>query len=270
MDQDMIASTPVKMKHDTPENRAIADAHTILRVQVGSGLHGIAIPGTDDRDEMALVCEPPEYVIGLRKFEQYEYRTQLNHVRSGPGDLDFIAYSLHKWAKLAATGNPTLLLLLFAPDSEVLHAEWPGHSLRAQRSMFISRGAGDRFIGYLERQRDRMLGILSQRTNRPELVALHGFDTKFGAHAVRLGIQGVELLSTGKITLPIPHPDRAYLIGIREGKHSKDEVLAVIEMLREKLVELRATSELPEHADYDRINRWLPEVYRQWWAEKGL
>ena len=63
------------MKHDTPEFAAIAEQGTILRCQVGSGLHGTAVDGQDDRDEMGLCVEPAEYVTGLRRFEQYVFRT---------------------------------------------------------------------------------------------------------------------------------------------------------------------------------------------------
>ncbi|MEV6648591.1 nucleotidyltransferase domain-containing protein [Amycolatopsis sp. NPDC051371] len=64
------------MKHDTPEFAAIAERGTILRCQVGSGLHGTAVDGQDDRDEMGLCVEPAEYVSGLRRFEQYVFRSQ--------------------------------------------------------------------------------------------------------------------------------------------------------------------------------------------------
>ncbi len=37
----------------------------ILRVQVGSGVHGTAVAGQDDRDEMGVCLEPPEFVTGL-------------------------------------------------------------------------------------------------------------------------------------------------------------------------------------------------------------
>src|SRR6185295_6437812 len=76
------------MKHSSPEFAAIAERGTILRVQVGSGLHGTAIKGQDDRDEMGICVEPPEYVVGLSRFEQYIFRTQPEGHRSGPGDLD--------------------------------------------------------------------------------------------------------------------------------------------------------------------------------------
>src|SRR3978361_1647458 len=84
--------------HNTVWHREIAEANIALRVQVGSGLHGVTIAGTDDRDEMGVCIEPPECVIGLRKFEQYQYRTQPEGARSGSGDLDLTVYSLRKWA----------------------------------------------------------------------------------------------------------------------------------------------------------------------------
>src|SRR3979409_2518531 len=98
----------------------IAEEGLILRCQVGSGVHGTAIEGQDDRDEMGICIEPPEFVIGLERFEQYIYRTQPEGARSGPGDLDLIIYSLRKWMRLALDGNPTVLLPLFVPDDEVV------------------------------------------------------------------------------------------------------------------------------------------------------
>jgi hypothetical protein len=52
----------------------VARGGEILRSVVGSGVHGIAIPGTDDHDEMGVFVEPPSYVLGLRRpFEHYVY-----------------------------------------------------------------------------------------------------------------------------------------------------------------------------------------------------
>jgi hypothetical protein len=71
------------MRHSSPEFAALAERGTILRVQVGSGLHGTAIQGQDDRDEMGICVEPPQYVVGLGKFEQYIFRTS----RRGTGPV---------------------------------------------------------------------------------------------------------------------------------------------------------------------------------------
>ena len=123
--------------------------------------------------------------------------------RSGAGDLDVIVYSARKWARLALAGNPTVLLVLFVPDVEVVYRDTVGAELVANADRFVSRLAADRFLGYLHAQRAAMVGAVSAHTNRPELVAEHGYDTKHAMHALRLGLQGVELLSTGRITLPV-------------------------------------------------------------------
>ena len=72
--------------HPSAVARDIAERGTILRVQVGSGVHGTAISGLDDRDEMGICLEPRGYVTGVSQvpsrgsqepasipFDQYEY-----------------------------------------------------------------------------------------------------------------------------------------------------------------------------------------------------
>src|SRR5207247_439981 len=104
----------------------IVEQGTILRATVGSTAHGLHHGGQDDRDEMAVFIEPPEYLLGLRlarkqgvrnpyRFEHWVERTQPEGARSGPGDLDLVAYSLRKYVRLALKGHPTVLLLLFVP-----------------------------------------------------------------------------------------------------------------------------------------------------------
>ncbi len=255
------------MKHSSTEFREIAERGTILRCQVGSGVHGTAIDGQDDRDEMGVCAEPPEYVVGLRQFEQYIYRTQPEGVRSGPGDLDLTVYSLRKWMRLALAGNPTMLLPLFVPEQEIVQVTAAGRELRAASDMVVSRQAGHRFLGYLRAQRDNMLGLRGGRhTNRPELVEKHGFDTKFAMHMVRLGVQGVELLETGRITLPIPEPWLAWLRDLRMGRHSRDDALAAATELEARLEDLTGSADLPERPDTARADGWLVDVHQRAWT----
>jgi hypothetical protein len=252
--------------HATMDKRAIADRYTILRVQVGSGVHGVTVENQDDRDEMGICIEPPEYVIGLRQFEQYEFRTQPVGHRSGPGDLDLVVYSLRKWMRLALQGNPTVLLPMFVPDSEVCAIDDLGHHLRDHPEMILSRQCGGRFIGYLRSQREQLVGIKSKRhTNRPELVETYGFDTKFAYHMVRLGLQGVELLTTGRVTLPMPEPWRTWLRELRLGQHTKKEALEVAENLELQLAVLMDTSPLPAEPDRRAADEWLIYAYRRMW-----
>jgi hypothetical protein len=207
--------------HASEEARQIAERGMILRVQVGSGVHGTAVSGQDDRDEMGLCLEPARFVTGLARvpggvtgagagarvpFEQYERHTAWDKPgglanRSGAGDLDVIIYSARKWARLALAGNPTVLLVLFVPDQEVVFRNEAGTELADNAHRFVSRLAAARFLGYLQAQKAAMTGGAGAHTNRPELVAQHGYDTKYAMHALRLGLQGVELLTTGRIAV---------------------------------------------------------------------
>jgi hypothetical protein len=102
----------------TPEE--IAEQGMIIRSLVGSTIHGLELAGTDDRDEMGVCIEPPEYVIGLRSFETWVERTKPEGVRSEAGDLDLVVHSLRKFSRLALKGNPTVLLLLFVPPEQLI------------------------------------------------------------------------------------------------------------------------------------------------------
>jgi hypothetical protein len=250
--------------------RVVAEQHTILRIQVGSGLHGIAVGGNDDRDELGIAIEPPWLALSARRWEHWVYRTQPEGAPSGAGDLDLTVYSMWKWCKLAAGGNPTVILPLFAPDDEVVELTEEGAELRARPQLFVSRTAGRRYLGYLQSQRERLVGRRGQmRVNRPELVAEHGYDVKYAAHALRLGYQGVELLSTGRLTLPVPEPQRSRLIDVRLGKVPLEDALEELVELEAQLVRLTTEADLPDKTDLAEINSVVAKLYLDYWARTG-
>ncbi len=270
--------------HASEEARSIAEAGLILRVQVGSGVHGTSISGQDDRDEMGICLEPARFVTGLARvpagtgstrreieFEQYQRHTVWDRPgglanRSGAGDLDVVVYSARKWCRLALEGNPTVLLALFVPDDEVVFRNEVGAELASSSERFVSKLAAERFLGYLRSQKAAMTGEVGAHTNRPELVAVHGYDTKFAMHAMRLGIQGVELLTTGRITLPVPEPDLGFLRAIRRGELALDEVVAAIGRAEQRLLDLHDDTTLPDQPDRAWVDAWLHRVHLAYWV----
>lgn len=253
--------------------------HTILRGLVGSTVHGVALEGTDDRDEMAVAVEPPEFLIGLGRarfdmdgsyqqgFEHRVERTKPEGERSGPGDLDRTTYSLRKWMRLATDGNPSILTLLFVPYDECDVLTGLGSRLRALSSAIVSKQCGPRFMGFMHGQKLRLIGERGQkRVKRPELEEAHGFDTKYAMHVLRLGIQGVEIMETGSLTLPMPESDRALLVSVRQGRLSKETVLDLIEQKEERLGIAVARSKLPDEPNWPRINSFLIDAYREVWG----
>jgi uncharacterized protein len=258
------------------EQRSVLDEATILRGTVGSTVHGLHHGGQDDRDEMAIFVEPPEFALGLRlaesgrrwrAFEHYVERTQPEGARSGPGDLDLVSYSLRKWLRLAVAGNPTVLLLLFSPADSLSVCTPRGKALRDLHGAIVSRAAGPRYLGYLRTQKERLLGVRGQkRVKRPELVDAHGFDTKYAMHVLRLGHQGIELMSTGRLTLPIAEPVRSRIMEVRRGEWSEAAALAEIDRVEEELRVAVAESPLPDEPDTERVDAFIVESYREAWG----
>jgi predicted nucleotidyltransferase len=273
------------MQHN---DRSWVDKSTILRVEVGSGVHGIAQAGTDDVDHMGVCLEPYELAFGIKDtytpqyqafepFEQYIYRDAEEWMRregrtlpkgevppSRPGDLDLTIFSLRKWCRLALQGNPTILMLLFSPI--VIKIDPRGQNLRNMAPMFASRRAGARFTGYLTAQREKLLGERGQmNVNRRDLVEKFGYDTKFAGHMIRLGYQGIEFMTTGKITLPMPEVQRARVLAIRQGRVMLGEVLTEVSHLEQELADLQTTSPLPEFPAVDEVEEWMLNAYHEHW-----
>jgi predicted nucleotidyltransferase len=248
-------------------NGAPAGSITVLRCVVGSTSHGTNVEAQDDRDEMEIVVEPREYVVGLRQWETSVVRTKPDGVRSGPGDLDLVVHSLRKFARLAAKGNPTILIPLFATGKWVIHCGELGYRLKNNRWLFLSRAIGGAFLGYMRAQRERMAGERGGRHGamRTELVEQYGFDTKYAGHVIRLGYQGVELLATGAMTMPMREHERRDVVDVRTGKWSLEKVLTVARELEQALLDEMATSPLPPEPDTAAIDRLLISIYEDAW-----
>jgi len=71
-----------------------------------------------------------------------------------------------------------VLLVLFVLDQDVVFRDEAGAELARNASCFVSRLAVGRFLGYLKTQKAAMTSQAGAHTNRPELVAVHGYGTR--------------------------------------------------------------------------------------------
>ena len=149
----------------------------------------------------------------------------------------------------------------------MVHCDSLGSELRALTPSIISRRVQDSFLGYLQAQKQRLTGERGQkRIHRPELEEMYGFDTKYAMHMIRLGFQGVELLTTGCLSLPMREPARCFLLDVRRGKVGEQECLTRAGELEQALTDLATTSPLPEEPDEVRVEEWVLDAYRRRWA----
>lgn len=240
----------------------LTSTEPVIVGEIGSYAHGLATADSD-HDFHGIFIEPPEQVIGvMARSESKRLRDKPEGVKSEAGDSETTLYGLHKYVKSALSGNPTMLTLLFTPTLTVPDAI----GLQDSRLLFLNRNVAARHVGYADSMAARLTGAKAPRTNRPELIAAHGYDTKAAFHAIRLLIQGYEILTTGHMTMPMAGHHRERLLAIRSGKISEDAVLDSIKRYRAALLSSVSGSPLPEQPDYAGASRFLADTYMQHWG----
>jgi hypothetical protein len=244
---------------------------TILLVEVGSTAHGTGLPGGEDHDEMGVVVESAEEVLGLneRGRTTIMQRTQPEGTPSGPGDTDRTLHSLRRFVRLAVSGNPSILMAMWAP---VLQATDEGRELQDLGEAFVGRHVIPRYRGYMQAQALRLLGLRGGGHGRrggggrEELIAEHGYDTKYAMHAARLGFQCVELLTTRRLALPIEGEPAEWLRAVRRGDVAFDEWWQRCLALDAQLERFAEDDSLPVGPDRAQIETWAVETHLLWWT----
>lgn len=238
----------------------------------GSQLHGVKLEGTDDHDICGVYIEAPECCF-WEAFPHYVTSTAPQSERNTAGDVDVICYSLQRFARLAAAGNPTILHMLFTPPDE---GEVFWSQILASRDLFLSKAHALKYKGYADAQLRRMTGDWGKGKHgqRPELEQKLGYDVKAGMHVLRLLHEGIEFVSEGWVTLPRPEPERSRLIEVRRGEWLKDRVISEANRLMAELDAAAQSSPLPAQVDLEAVGKLVTEVcldaWEQWrWCGSG-
>ncbi len=242
----------------------------VMMVEVGSTAHGTGIDGGEDHDQLVVVVESPEQVLGLdeRGFTTVMQRTQPEGVRSGPGDIDRTLHSLRRFLRLAASGNPSILMAMWAP---VEFTTTIGDELRSLGDAFVGRHVVPRYRGYMQSQGRRLLGLSGSGHGRrggggrEELIAAHGYDTKYAMHCARLGFQCLELLTTGRLQLPIQGEPADWLRAVRYGRVEFADWWERCLDLDAQLVAVETDESIRPTPDRARIEKWAIAAHRSVW-----
>lgn len=237
------------------------DPRTILLVsEVGSTAHGIAISDQDDFDATAVRFETfPELIAGPSSRQSMMIRTQPDGHRSRLGDIDLNVYTLRKFAYLASKGNPSILAAIF---SDRRHVDRYGIDWDTLAAKIASKRAGGAFLGYMRQQIERWTGERGQKSvTRPELVEKFGFDTKYAAHVIRLGWQGIEYMETARFTMPMPTEQADAIRTVRTGGYTEADALDLARSVEAKLKVAIDESILPDKPA--PVDMWLTQIYAE-------
>jgi predicted nucleotidyltransferase len=213
-----------------------------------------AIPPKDDVFPH-LRGEIPGFGKARERFEQF----QEHHVRdpdalAGHGrTYDLTIFSIVKFFRLAMENNPNVIDCLFTPQVCVLHSTRVGNLVRENRRLFLHRGAWAKFKGYAYSQLHK-IAIKQPTGKRAELVAEHGFDTKFAYHVVRLLAEAEQILVEGDIDL---QRDNERLKAIRRGEWTEERLRQWAAAKEADLERAYAASALPAVPDEARLKALL-------------
>ncbi|MET7477985.1 nucleotidyltransferase domain-containing protein [Streptomyces sp. NPDC005648] len=217
--------------------------HVLLSGIVGSTAYGLAREGSDI-DRLGVYAVPTVQLHGLEKLIQ-------SHVFTDP---DRTLHEAAKWCRLALSGNPTVMELVWLPGELYEVRTALGDELIGIRSAFLSaKKVRDSYLGYATQQFRRLEargdGSFSADTRKRT--------AKHARHLKRLCHQGLELYTTGRLTIRVDDPESYHDFG--------DRVAADSGAARPLLAEYEAAfdenrSTLPDQPDEGAVEAWLRRV----------
>lgn len=117
------------------------------------------------------------------------------------------------------------------------------------------------FTASINNARDVMARVVDEYGKRALMAEKQdGIDWKALSHAVRVGRQAVELLSTAHITFPLSYAD--HIMAIKAGGLEYKDVAAEIEGLLDEVEAAAAASTLPDAPDFEWIDDFVANTYR--------
>ena len=112
----------------------------------------------------------------------------------------------------------------------------------------------------IKNARDIMAKLVEEYGHRAlQAESNQGVDWKALSHAVRVGHQAIEVLSTGNITFPLPNA--AHVLEIKQGQRDYREVSVEIEALFVQVEAAAEASKLPAEPDMQWIDDFVVRVY---------
>ncbi|MCW7944800.1 nucleotidyltransferase [Streptomyces hygroscopicus] len=210
---------------------------------VGSTAYGLAHEGSDI-DRLGLFAAPTEKLHGL-------HRPKESHVSTAP---DRTLHEAAKWCRLALGGNPTAMELVWLPD-ELYEVRTPlGDELIGIRMSFPSASrVRDAYLGYATQQFRR----IEARDGEASSADTRKRTAKHARHLKRLCHQGLELYTTGRVTLRVENPQEYHDFGERVAA-DPTAALPVLRLYEKAFAETRTV--LPEHPDETAAEEWLRRV----------
>lgn len=243
----------------------IFEKKPILSGYRGSIAHGLTIApeedvmyGIDDEDTFELYCYPTEYYLSL---ESYYHRGEVKDYKEEQHDI--LEYEIRKAVHLLSGCNPNVMTFLYNKPEHYFAVSKGGQMLIDHRDIFLTRRRiYMAYSGYAYGQLKKLTtgayrGYMGER--RKKIVDTIGYDTKNAMTLIRLLRNGQELLTHRTLTV-FRDKDREFLLDIKKGKYSMDEIQKLADEEFAKNEEAYKKSTLPEENSRTKINELLVDI----------
>lgn len=87
-------------------------------------------------------------------------------------------------------------------------------------------------------------------------------------HSLRIAYQGIELITTGRISLPVSDEGRDHLMAVRRGELPLAQVVADLHDKTSELEQALLRADLRESADDGAIDAFLVGAYERAWSDR--
>lgn len=221
----------VQTKHDLPWGSVEPD----FLVVTGSRMYGYA-NDESDWDIRGVAIEPPDYLLGRKKFNQA--------IRDNNEDVTI--WGFQKFLNLICIESPNVYELLFATPNNIILCSAKMQYLLNNKKFFISKEAIKPILGYADGELKAAFADLSN------------IKWKRAAHTCRLLFQAIELLKYGYINYPLSIA--GMLKEIRDGLHPKEFIYSSVYSWKNKIDLLMSKSNIPEKKNMESIDVLYYEI----------
>lgn len=221
---------------------------------MGSQAYGVSSDSSDS--DVYGFCIPPRDVVfphlagvvpgwdqNVPTFNDFQqHHIDLPNERKS---YDLTIYSIVRYFRLCADGNPNMVDSLFTPAHCILFMTPVGQRVREQRKLFLSKKCWHTFKGYAFAQMSKIRTRTDPKSEaRQKSIREHGYDVKYAYHLVRLLNEVEQILLEGDLDL-LRGNDQ--LKAIRKGDWPLDAVFAHFDERTKTLEKLYPESNAVPH-----------------------
>lgn len=245
---------------------------TVCEIIVGSKLYGLANENSDtDKkgiffNDINDIVPTEDNYFGIKKLDTKE-RLESN-TGEGKDKVECTLYSARYFVQLYLKGNPTLAEMPFADKKFWMVDDYFGERIMSFiRDNMITQHLFNGYYGYYN---DQIKCFVEKggkyREKRKELVEKYGYDGKMASHAYRIGVQGVELFSQGKITPTMSGDELSTALALKNCEVSgREEVINLVRDLGEKMKLAKENCSLPLEPDIELVNKFCVDIHKEFY-----